>query len=579
MAATAFNSIIDIIANDPSSAIYDLSVDCIKLLVNLCLAQAQECFYQKATKLTPKILAQLAYQISIYYNIALQSKESLKSFISNSLISYIELKSKVYTALTYYNIGVEKGNSSNYGEQVAFLRIAYTLLATAKKANYTKHVPNCKEMIETLSSKVENEYASAKRDNDKIYYDVVPDNPNLKEVSPKSMVKMIELSFEQFNDETDPFSLVVPPQVRKYDSIYSEKKAEILRDISQKIEELNSLARKELYSMGLPGSIESVENPTGVPDSLIQKIKIVTSEGGISMLQDRVTVLQTLAKECSNLLNLSITELDKEEAEDNQMRSIYKQNWTRSPSHTLTMNIRDDLSKISVLLDTAKKSDSIVMSKVEAYSHLIKRISESSIDEIAKELPNINSKKDPIVVNKLRNYILQLTSIFKDRETILSDLRQKIQEDNITSKLMKNLNIIETELEKYESFNERVSSSMEAQNELLKLIRVENQKFVEEGNLDELERQRQSVLQKYEQAFKTYLELKAHFKEGIEFYTKQADKLENIKNRSLDFCLARRTEKEDHVNSIKYYMEKDNLNYHNIYSPQQGFNSNNPFNY
>jgi programmed cell death 6-interacting protein len=84
-----------------------------------------------------------------------------------------------------------------------------------------------------------------------------------------------------------------------------------------------------LSSMGLPGAIEAIENPFTLPQSLVEKMRIVQSEGGLKMIEDQIKLLERMSQQTDSILNEALTILDQEEQEDNQMRTKYKDKWTR----------------------------------------------------------------------------------------------------------------------------------------------------------------------------------------------------------------------------------------------------------
>jgi hypothetical protein len=81
--------------------------------------------------------------------------------------------------------------------------------------------------------------------------------------------------------------------------------------------------------MGLPGAIEAIENPFTLPQSLLEKMKIVQSEGGLKFLEEQIKVLDKMAQQTAAMLTEALKILDQEEKDDNEMRAKYKEKWTR----------------------------------------------------------------------------------------------------------------------------------------------------------------------------------------------------------------------------------------------------------
>lgn len=79
--------------------------------------------------------------------------------------------------------------------------------------------------------------------------------------------------------------------------------------------------------------------------------------------------------EQSSVLLRSIDEiLDKEEKDDDQIRSQLKEKWTRSPSHALTLNIRQEISKFKGNLEHARKSDNLVKTKYQDVEDMLRKL-------------------------------------------------------------------------------------------------------------------------------------------------------------------------------------------------------------
>jgi hypothetical protein len=63
------------------------------------------------------------------------------------------------------------------------------------------------------------------------------------------------------------------------------------------------LISSALQSLNLPGSIQALERPAGLPPSLLKKAEEVESEGGVQRIQSLLTEVQRLSKYNSKLLS------------------------------------------------------------------------------------------------------------------------------------------------------------------------------------------------------------------------------------------------------------------------------------
>jgi programmed cell death 6-interacting protein len=92
-----------------------------------------------------------------------------------------------------------------------------------------------------------------------------------------------------------------------------------------------------LTALGLPGAIEAMETPIGIPTSLLERLRVVKLEGGVNFLRDQIKLLDNLAQQAQLALSQTSKLLDEEEHEDNDMRNQYKNKWNRSVFDILTL--------------------------------------------------------------------------------------------------------------------------------------------------------------------------------------------------------------------------------------------------
>jgi programmed cell death 6-interacting protein len=565
-AAGVFTQVREELEKHPEVAVcLDLTTDCLNFLINLMLAQAQECFYEKAVNANMKsgVLTKLAAQVSEYYEICynLATTTNLKNVIHKKWITCVNLKMAGFKALAYYEESKKLKINEEFGQQVGYLRVAYQSLLNAAKDNKSPP-PELFEWFGQVVSKVENELNSAEKENSQIYHEIVPLEHQLKPPEKQSMVKAVPLDKEKFTLTVDPFATLVPTSVKKAESLYSERKSEMLREITKEVENHNETVKNALSSMGLPGAIQATENPYTIPQSLIEKMKVVQSEGGLKFLEDQIKNLDRLAQQASTLLTETLTMLDQEEADDNEMRVKFKDKWTRTPSHILTVNLRQELQKHKGNLEHARKSDQFILSKLEAHRDGISKLTWTR-EQMSAALPtpsllidNNNDNKMPSLLNALKEKLQQLDTLLFNRENLLKELREMISKDEIADKILKLAeNEYETtiaqELQKYNPLLVKIRSTFTEQETLLKSIVEQNQKFQEERKMNDELTQRQKILNQLDQAFTHYIQLKAYLTEGIQFYTKFQDILKTLKDSCSDFVLARQTEKQDLMEDIK----------------------------
>jgi len=71
--------------------------------------------------------------------------------------------------------------------------------------------------------------------------------------------------------------------------------------------------------------------------------------------------------------------LDEEERDDTQMRTHFKERWSRTPSNKLTQQLREEGTKYKNILSNATSADGIVKEKYNAHRRGMEILSKSEV--------------------------------------------------------------------------------------------------------------------------------------------------------------------------------------------------------
>merc|ERR1719219_1386739 len=96
---------------------------------------------------------------------------------------------------------------------------------------------------------IEGKYNIAKRENEFIYHDRVPED--LPELKGQTLVKGIGFEVNEENGGKDIFSKLIPLEAHTASSLYSEEKAKVLRELGTKIENKDEELSNFLLSINL----------------------------------------------------------------------------------------------------------------------------------------------------------------------------------------------------------------------------------------------------------------------------------------------------------------------------------------
>jgi programmed cell death 6-interacting protein len=380
-AAGVFESLKHDIESHPQAA-DDLRGDALGMLAALQLAQAQECFFLKAaeSKMKPAILCKLCQQTADYFDTACLQMESasLKLLVDGAWPVQLRLKAVMYAAQTQVFLAAAECEAKNFGKQVALLRAATAGLSNAVKRMLNKRAPPALlSAFEHLCNEANASRASAEHDNDVIYNDVVPDT--LPAVEGKSMVKATP--FANTVEFRDTFADLVPFAVRAAAVQYGEKRQAKLAPVMAAIDEHNDMLKGTLASLGLPGSLDALDNPRGLPPALAQRAEAVRNRNGVALLFQLQEQRDKLAKRNGELLSEAVATLDAEEERDRSQAG-----GRRTPSHTLNSRLRQEAAKHASNMEHARKSDALVAKRFDDVQADLVQLS-SSPAELERSLP------------------------------------------------------------------------------------------------------------------------------------------------------------------------------------------------
>lgn len=252
MAAGCFDRVRAELEKQPSAAeCIDTTPDALNLLSQLMLAQAQECFYEKAVKggMKPSIVSKLAAQVGAFYesSLKLMQADPLKGYVGKKWPPYAEAKSHIFKAIAHYQLGLDRQQAEVYGEQVSRLSVATRLVEEEKKKG--KLPAELNDFFNQVHALIVRAYSLAVKDNNTVYHEPVLSESKLAPLEPKAMVKGTEMDDSKLTliATQDPFGELVPFNVRKADSIYTERKAQVVREVSKNCEEQDQIARAFVF--------------------------------------------------------------------------------------------------------------------------------------------------------------------------------------------------------------------------------------------------------------------------------------------------------------------------------------------
>lgn len=562
LASGAFSHIKDTVLSALSrEPTMDISPDTMATLSSIMLAQAQEVFFLKATrdKMKDAVIAKLANQAADFYGDALKQCQ-YKEALPKEVYPVLAAKHAIMQAHAQYHQSVLAKQQKKFGEEIGRLQHASDLVKGVA-SRYDEYVS-----VKDLSDRINRALAAAKKDNDFIYHDRVPDLKDLEPVGKAPLVKPTPITVPLSQKFSDLFEKMVPLAVQQSLSIYNQRRADLINASIARMRDATTLCNGVLASLNLPAAIEDVSGDS-IPQSILQKSKAVIEQGGIQTIDQLIRDLPELLQRDREILDESLRILDEEEATDNDLKSKFKERWQRTPSSELYKPLRAEGSNLRNVLDKAIAADAIVKERYQSQRESIAILCKPEA-ELNTAIPSANPAKTmqgSDVVNTLKTLLAQLDELKKEREQLENDI--KSVNFDMTTKFLTALAqdgaineeaLSVTELDRvYGSYTDRVQRNLTKQEELIGNIQVSHQEFSKMKQSNSEANLREEVLKKLAAGHDSYIELVANLREGTKFYNDLTEILLKFQNKCSDIVFARKTERDELLKDLQQSIARE----------------------
>ena len=424
----------------------DLDEATLECLEQLCLAQAQECFWQKAVKdqMRDATIARLAAKVSDYYWYACDW--AIKSdAISTEWIHHMDAKHHHFAAAAQYRQSLDCLEKQKYGEEIARLRDSLSCVKEALKESKWVNKAVLGDM-NGLRNKVVEDLKRAERDNDVIYLDPVPPKTELRMLDRANMVA--STSLKELQDDSflmgegrsagrPLFTKLIPYSVRVAAGIYADRRDRLVsQNIISELEAITARLRDLLASLELPGSLQALEKPLGIPSSLASKAEELRQEDALHRLRQSLGDTTKLKNMDKAMYNEAKKVLQAEKTADDSARIKYgTERWVRPPSEICGDKLWKQSSEIASYLDSAGSSDELVNRKVEETEPVLEVMTGSEA-ELESFVPN---SRQTTLMPQVESAVSQLRACLNDiarlelrRQRKIDMLRDKAKDDDIS---------------------------------------------------------------------------------------------------------------------------------------------------
>ncbi|OQO02425.1 hypothetical protein B0A48_11952 [Cryoendolithus antarcticus] len=564
----------DIIPELRSSPPEDMDHLTLESLEHLMLAQAQECFWQKAVKdgLKDQSIAKLAAKVSDLYSEA--GDWALKSdSVSSEWIHHINAKHHHFAAAAQYRAACDCLEKNKYGEEIARLRDSLNCINEAlKEARYVNKA--VLSDLNGLKTRVAEYLKRAEKDNDTIYLLPEPAKSELKILDRASMVasrvpKEVSHSQEMLGDRGELgkplFAKLVPYSVHVAASIYADRRDKLVNNsIIAELEALTLKAHELLSSLNLPGSLQALEKPLGLPPGLASHAQEIRQANGVHRLQSTIADTEKLKTNNRGLYQEGVDLLRQEAGEDEAARRKYgTHQWKRAAGQDAVPKLYAQVNDIDRYLKQAENSDGLVKNRVRENESLIRLLGGTDRD-LEDFVPSSRratvTPKVEREVNILRATVNEVSRIESRRRKKIEVLRQKAKEDDVNSELLREAGRLERaspmqplvasqfesffdeRLQKYDIDEADVKRDASEQQRLMQRVTDANTAFQSAKRGDVSSKEREQALQNLENAYMAYKEILRNLDTGRKFWNDLSAITTRFRDECRNFVYTRRSE-------------------------------------
>ena len=563
-------------ANPPD----DIDEATLESLIQLFLAQSQECFWNKAAIDSYKdaSIARLAARVSDLYNFAGEAAQRSEA-ISSGWIHHMCAKHHHFAAAAQFRAACDCLEKRRYGEEVARLTDAAACVNEGLKECKGGHVAKgVVDDLHGLKRRVEEDVKRAEKDNDMIYLQSVPPKSELKKLERANMAVArippeVAKPYDFFGDQAEfgpaLFTKLVPFAVHVAVSIYEQRRDRLVNNnIIGELETLTDKLHGILSELNLPGSLQALEKPLGLPGTLVQHAEEIRQADAINRLQRGFADISKLCSSDRAIWEEGKAILAAEEEEDNALRRKHgTQRWNRyesrlDPTPNGGAKLWNQASEIEGYFASSMSSDGVVREKYAAVKDTLAVLA-SSDRAIMDYTPNSRRTEIPEslkpALGRLRGAYNDVLRLESRRRKRVESLRTRCRSDDIKTDILAEAArlertypsavIVAAHFEDF--FDKRLDSLYEAdveaiekevadQDKILTDLQRANREFESQKKSVGGNGEREKALQRLDNAYYKYKEIVNNVEVGRKFYNDLSRIVEQFRNQARQWVNERR---------------------------------------
>jgi len=547
----------------------DFSTDTLTMFINLMLAQAQVCFYEKAKLdgLGAKVMSKLANQISENYSeiLSMINRDPLNKMVDKYFTAIMSMQQNIFKALAYYWMSkndfaeVEK-TSSGFGIGIARLKLGMKFLTRAS-VHTSLASKSLNDTLNHVQSVMSEALQKAEERNFKIYMDVIPNEDKVEALQSVSLVQAVPMKDDITGWDTafEVLNRLIPAEVRAMLDEYKGRLNEVLNTQAAKVAASDDEITALFKQFNLPHALNAIHPEEGVPEGLWNRICDVKSRGGFQHVKSMVEGLSTVSTNSETMIEDVNGDLMKEQTDDEMIRQQYGSKWRRLPSSALNQHLHQQIQGYKEKLQVAKQSDGVISSKLEGNKEFIEKL-DLTREELEKKVPvqnRIENIDEAPEVVELKAVLKAIEELKRERSDLLKQMVNDMEGDNIIPELIEVYQqkrtkdqVFAQETLKYDENKTKIDEEINKQPNILVQLSEANEKFSALTKRLDVSKERGTFFEGLENGISAFHEIVTNASQGANFYNQLNSRLTQLNQQVSDFTFSRGVEKNDLIFQI-----------------------------
>lgn len=577
--AGAFQFIQENFMHAPSD---DMTVESVKAFTKLMVAQAQEAFLLKylgsGVTIKNTLCAKLAQATSNLYGAAHDLTQAVK-YIPEEEDDFSKLKQMYYQSVAHHYSGKSQVEEAHYGDAIASFQAAQSDLEGYRRY-LSSYWPELIEIMAEHMEMVKIDLKTTDKDNDFIYHQTVPKLP--MPVKPLDSAKPVPLAEQKIDQIVgkDLFEKIIPMTVHEKSSLYSEQKAQVLRDEEDHCSTAEQEFKSTLEFLKLPQALVELRELSDPDASLEADIdpRILAIASELSRDNQSSASADRLKTDVSDLLQRCDRLFADEHTNFQKLKAQFGAKWTQEEYPSALLDLQEQLGKAKKSLADASESDAKIQKLYDDSGKDIEilklgpsnpKFIESFKQDLSSQMSllDFDSADSSSIKPKLQEIddkLQELRRLQKERDNTLGDLKKQVRNDDIENLLVLNKDksdaeaLFAQELQKFKPYQERIVATVDRQSSLTEELKQLMASVLDDpsvkSSLKRRDQQKGTIKSRTTDFLVAYDNWKA-YKQGCDqapaFYKQLLQFTNNLKLKIEKFCGQRANEANRLIQSIQ----------------------------